>query len=321
MSNVSFEIQTSDNYNKEDDNEGVIMTIYGEEGAGKTTALANLPVDKTLVIGFDTGTKVLKRMKAGHRIVQIKKDLSNIDAVISMIDTEDEKSDAYKVKKDMFPNGIKFIVIDHITQFFEFITNAFADKRGHFIRTLKDAGDANAAMKKYINIFTTFAYEGINIIFLALEHSYEVGKTRGEDPRPIEKVMPYIGGRPPIPKLVCGISDVVGRFTYDPTNDTRAIRLYGAVEEKFACKTRFRDESLKHPHEEWEVPDIFHLLCKAHDIDPEKAVNKVLQTNEEERARLKEIKGQRATVKVDLKKSSKTNTVTGTTNESSKKAS
>ena len=312
---VDFDIQTSDDYDRTADNEGTIVTIYGEEGAGKTVALANLPAASTLVIGFDTGVKVLKRMKLGHRLIQIRKDLGNLDAVIEMINDENENSPLYMKKMEMFPDGIKFVVVDHLTQMFEFITIAFADRRDHFIRTLKDAGDANSAMKRYLNIFRCLADEGINVVFLALENSYEIGQTRGDDARAIEKVMPFIGGRSAISKQLCGISDVVGRFVYDPIQETRAIRMFGAVEEKFACKTRFRGDAFDFPHTEWEEADILRIICKSHNIDPDKALVKILSDNEAERSRLKESKGQRVSASVDLSKTSGVNSVTGSTNE------
>lgn len=312
---INLEIMTSDDYDRDADREGVIVTVYGEEGAGKTVALANLPAASTLVIGFDTGVKVLKRMRLGHRLVQIQEDLGNLDAVIDLVRCEDETSPLGLKRKEMFPEGIKFLVVDHVTQMFEFLTNGFADRRDHFIRTLKDAGDTNAAMKRYLSIFTLFANQGINIVFLALEHSYEVGRPNDSDARSLEKVMPFIGGKPVIPKLLCGISDVVGRLVYDSTEETRAIRVWGSVDEKIACKTRFRGDAFKFPHEEWEPADIFRLICKAHDINPDKAAEKVLSDNEEERKRLKASKGQRTTARVDLGASTGTNSVRGSTNE------
>jgi len=313
---INLEISTSDDYDKSKDKEGVIITVYGEEGVGKTFSLANLPAVSTLVIGFDTGVKVLKRMRAGHRIVQINDDLGNLDAVVDLIRCNDDDSPLWKQRKEMFPEGIKFVVVDHMTQMFEFLTNGFADRREHFIRSLKDAGDANAAMKRYISIFRTFADHGINVVFLALEHSYEIGRPKDKDSmNAIEKVMPFIGGKPAISKLLCGISDVVGRFEYDSSSETRGIRIWGSVDEKFACKTRFRGDIFDFPHNEWETADIMRIICKAHDIDPDKALAKISKDNEEERERLKETKGQRSTMRVDLDKSSKPNSVTGSTND------
>ncbi len=316
---VSIDIMTSDDYDRANDPEGVILTIYGEEGVGKTYSLANMPVTSTLVIGFDTGVKVLKRMKLGHRLIQIRDDLSNIDAVMEMIVSDDESSDLYKKRQEMFPDGIKFVVIDHMTAMFNFLTNAFADRRNHFIRTLKDAGDANAAMNRYISRFRSLADHGINIVFLALELPYEIGSTIGEDPRPITKIMPAIGGKPAIPTHLVGISDVVGRFVHDTTKDTRAIRLFGNVSEKISCKSRFTEGISEYPHLEWEEADIFKIICKSHSINPEKALAKVSKENETERARLKETRGQRATVRVDMSNTTMANSVTGSTNESKKK--
>jgi len=316
---VALDIMTSDDYDRAKDPEGVIITVYGEEGVGKTYSLANLPVTSTLVIGFDTGVKVLKRLKLGHRLVQIRDDLSNIDACFEMIFESDEASPLWKQKKEMFPDGIKFVVIDHMTAMFNFLTNSFADRRNHFIRTLKDAGDANAAMNRYIARFRSLADHGINIVFLALEQPYEIGSTVGEDPRPITKIMPFIGGKPAILTHLVGISDVVGRFVHDTAKDTRAIRLFGNVTEKISCKSRFTEGVSEWPHQEWEPADIFRLICKAHSIDPDKASTKVQKDNETEQARLKESRGQRTTVKVDMRETSVPNSVTGSSNESKKK--
>lgn len=318
---VAIDIVTSDDYDRSRDPEGVIITVYGEEGVGKTLSLANLPVASTLVIGFDTGVKVLKRLKLGHRLIQIREDLSNIDAVMEMLFDEDKSSDLYKRKMEMFPEGVKFVAIDHLTAMFSFLTNAFADRRNHFIRTLKDAGDANAAMNRYISRFRNLADHGINIIFLALEQPYEVGSTIGEDPRPITKIMPFIGGKPAIPTSVCGISDVVGRFVHDKSKDTRAIRMFGGATEKIACKSRFTEGVSEFPHTEWEEADIFKIICKAHSIDPDKAAAKVSKDNEAERARLKETRGQRSTLRVDMSDTDMPNSITGSTNESKRKGS
>jgi AAA domain len=318
-SSISFTISTSDDYDRQSDNEGVIATIYGQEGVGKTMSLVNLPTMSTWVLGFDTGVKVLKRMKTGHRLTQIRNDLANIDAIIEMINTDDERSELFKTKKEMFPDGIKFLVIDHVTEMFNFLTNAFADRRNHFIRSLKDAGDANAAMKRYLSIFRNFADSGINVVFLGLEQPYEVGMTAGEDPRAITKIMPFIGGKPALPTQLCGISDIVGRFVYDPVAGTRAIRLSGSVEGMISCKSRFTEGASDFPTGEWEEADVFRLLCKAHSIDPDKAHAKVQKDNAGERERLKGSKGQRVSAQVNMNETDLPNSVTGSMNEKKKK--
>lgn len=319
--NIEIDIKTSDDYDRSSDSDGIFTVLYGPEGEGKTHSLMNLPVAKTWVLGFDTGVKVLEKMRLGHRLTKIRGDLAYFDAVIDIINEEDEESDNYKKKLQMFPDGISFVVIDHVTEMFKFIVNAFADRRNHFIRTLKDAGDANAAMMRYMSEFRNWADKGIHVIILALEDVYEVGATggTGDEQRPIKKTLPsFPVGKPTLSNQLVGMADIVGRLIHDRTAGTRGIRLFGATEQLFSMKTRFSEGKSDYPHNEWEPADVCRLIVKAMSVDPDKAMKKIQADNEAERERLKETKGSRVTASVSLKDTKSTNSVVGSTNEPKK---
>lgn len=319
--NIEIDIKTSDDYDRSADNDGILAVIYGPEGEGKTHSLMNLPVSKTWVLGFDTGVKVLEKMRLGHRLTKIRGDLAYFDAVIDIINEEDEESDNYKKKLQMFPDGISFIVVDHVTEMFKFIVNAFADRRNHFIRTLKDAGDANAAMMRYMSEFRNWADKGIHVIILALEDVYETGATQGsgDEQRPLKKTLPsFPVSKPTLSNQLVGMADIVGRIVYDRATENRAIRLYGNTDQVFSMKTRFSEGKSDFPHEEWEPADVCRLICKAMSVDPDKALKKIQADNEAERERLKETKGSRVKASVSLSDTKSTNSVIGSTNEPKK---
>jgi len=314
---IELNIETSDEYDRGTDSDGSIGVIYGAEGTGKTTALRNLPAVSTLVIGFDSGTKVLKKMGYGHRVQKLRGDLANLDALFELI-TADESSPYWDTKKQLFPKGIKFVVIDHFTEMFKWIENAYADRRDHFTLTLKDRGDTSSSINRYIRMFRDLSDLGINVVFLALEELYEVGEKAGEGGS-IKKLMPSSSVK--VSKQLCGIADFVGRLVYDVSQDSRAIRMYGSVEESISCKSRcVNPEFNKFPHNEWEEPDILRIISKDLGYDPDKMVERIEKENEEERERLKGVQGQNTNFSVDLRNSDRVNTVTGSTNEPSRKS-
>ncbi len=327
--NVKISIKTSDDYDRTVDNDGLFTVIYGEEGSGKTHSLLNLPVSKTWVWGFDSGVKVLERMRLGHRLTKIKNrdengvdGLMQLDALIDVVTSDDEDSDNYKMKQEMFPEGISFIVIDHVTEMFKFIVNAFADRRNHFIRSLKDAGDANAAMMRYLSEFRNLTDRGIHVIILALEDAYEVGAVQtADEQRPIKRTLPcFPVSKPTLSIQLVGMSDIVGRLIHDRVAGTRGIRLFGQTEHLFSMKTRFGEGKSDFPHEEWEPADVCRLILKALSVDPEKALPKIIADNDTERAKLRESKGARAESVVSMDKTGQTNSVFGSTNEAKKGA-
>lgn len=199
-------------------NRGISSLIYSDPGIGKTTCIARLPVDETLIINVESGLGPL--LGTGHYVFELSRDLQSLAGIYKYLRSEQ--------------HPFKYVALDNISELQEWMVLSLTESRKKDFADIREKGDAASKMREYLYKFRNLIELGINVIFSA----WEMGLTleRGVDGPERSKIFPKL--YPSISPEVCGIVDLVGHLEkYEKTED-RYIRFVG--NDKVMAKTQYR---------------------------------------------------------------------------------
>jgi len=197
---------------------GISALLYADPGVGKTTCLARLPPDETLIINAESGLGPL--LGTGHYVFELSRDLQSLAGIYKYLRSEN--------------HPFKYVVIDNISELQEWMVLSLTESRKKDFAEIREKGDAAGKMREYLYKFRNLIELDICVIFSAWEMSLTL--ERGQEGPERSKIFPKL--YPSISPEVCGIVDLVGHLEkYEKTED-RYIRFVG--NEKVMAKSQYR---------------------------------------------------------------------------------
>lgn len=195
--------------------EGTASLVYSPSGFGKTTLLGTLPERLTLICDIEGGTASIS--DKAHDIIRIK----SLSELIEL----------YEALK----NGelqYRFVALDSISELEKAIQFSRKHIKGKQFMSLKEFGETSEMMREYIRKFRNLKYQGITVVFIALEMLVDVVTT--SDMR--TKRVPLVSKK--FYEELCGLMDLVGRLVIRQETGERALLFSG--DDNFLAKTRIR---------------------------------------------------------------------------------
>jgi len=202
--------------------EGTAALIYSPSGFGKTTLLGTLPEGKTLICDIEGGTTSIS--DKAHDVIRVK--------------TLAELIELYEALK----NGelkYRFVALDSISELEKTIQFSRKHIKGKSFMSLKEYGETAELMREYIRKFRNLKYQGITVVFTALEMLVDI--VTESDAR--TKRVPLVSRK--FYEELCGLMDMVGRLVIHQESNDRALLFEG--NENFLAKTRIREVNRVEP--------------------------------------------------------------------------
>jgi phage nucleotide-binding protein len=195
--------------------EGIAMAIYAPSGSGKTFSLGTLPEGLTLVCDFEGGTTSIS--DKAHDIIRIK----SLSELIELYE-------ALKSGKLRY----RFVALDSISELEKAVQFSRKHTKGKQFMSLREFGETAEIMREYIRKFRDLKYQGITVIFTALEMLVDI--VTETDAR--TKRVPLVSKK--FYEELCGLMDLVARLVIHQESSERALLFEG--NENFLAKTRIK---------------------------------------------------------------------------------
>ena len=217
--------------------EGIAVLLYGPSGFGKTTLLGTLPEGKTLICDMEGGTSSIS--DRAHDVIRIK--------------TLKELTELYEALQNGELN-YRFVAFDSSSELEKSIQFSRKNLKGKTFMSMREYGETAEIMREYVRKFRNLKYQGITVVFTALEMLVDiVSETETRSKR-----VPLVSRK--FYEEFCGLMDLVGRLVIDKESGDRAILFEG--NDHFLAKTRIK---VVNPVES---PDLTVLFRKIYGIEP-----------------------------------------------------
>ncbi len=233
---MEFNIVKSNELNQE----GKPTLIYSPSGFGKTTLLGTLPEGKTLICDIEGGTTSIS--DKSHDLIRIR--------------GLKELVDLYEALK----NGelkYRFVALDSISELEKAIQFSRKHTKGREFMSMKEYGETAEIMREYVRKFRNLKYQGITVVFTALEMLVDV--VTATDMR--TKRVPLVSRK--FYEELCGLMDMVGRLVINQENGQRALLFEG--NDSFLAKTRIKQVN------QVEVADLSDIFRRVYGISSKPA--------------------------------------------------
>jgi len=204
---------------------GVSMIVYANPGVGKTTLASTLPPEETLILNSEAGLGPL--LGKGHSILDLRSAVGPKTSIADVLDR-------LLLTLRSTGHGIKYLVIDNMSEIVEQFLIEVTRKRGKDSPERGEYGDSGFKIREWMHQFRDLTYDpGINVIFNAWEQVLDIQRTDGAV---TTMIMPMLGKS--TAKQSCGIVDIVGHLEANEKTGVRRIRL--GSNDQYLTKCQFK---------------------------------------------------------------------------------
>ncbi|CAK0749300.1 conserved hypothetical protein [Gammaproteobacteria bacterium] len=203
---------------------GISIIIFANSGVGKTTLASTLPKEETLILNSEAGLGPL--LGKGHSVLDL---CLAVGPKVSIADVLDKLLLALRSTEG---HGIKYLVIDNMSEIVEQFLIEVTKKRGKDSPEKGEYGDSGFKIREWMHQFRDLTNLGINVIFNAWESVVDIQRTDGSV---TTLILPMLGKS--TAKQSCGIVDIVGHLEANEKTGVRRIRL--GANDQYLTKCQF----------------------------------------------------------------------------------